>query len=231
VTPSNYSSSNFDRGHNIPSDDRTATVAANSSTFLMTNMIPQAPQFNQQPWANMESYIRAQVGTTNEAYIYMGNYGVGGVGTNNVVTNSIGAGVVNRSQERYKIVVLLPKGGDDLNRIDTSARMLAVDMPNDNRLYTGVMNNYELMVIFTPVLSDDFKSAQKKFTLRWLPDNGGSIVAENPWGLKSLAYPIQKKTTGLYWVVEFTAPSDFNEKLKIQLLRDESFSVTCYQAR
>ncbi len=45
---------------------------------------------------------------------------------------------------------------------------------------------------------------------------------DNPWGLKSLAYPIQKKTTGLYWVMEYTAPSDFNEKLKTQLLRDES---------
>jgi small subunit ribosomal protein S6 len=85
-----------------------------------------------------------------------------------------------------------------------------------------VMNNNELMVIFTPVLSDDeFKAAQKKFTTL-VTDNGGSIVGENPWGLKSLAYPIQKKTTGLYWVTEFIAPSDFNEKLKIQLLRDES---------
>lgn len=84
------------------------------------------------------------------------------------------------------------------------------------------MNNYELMVIFTPVLSDDeFKAAQRKFTTL-VTDNGGQIVAENAWGLKSLAYPIQKKTTGLYWVVEFTAPSDFNEKLKIQLLRDET---------
>ena len=84
------------------------------------------------------------------------------------------------------------------------------------------MNNYELMVIFTPVLSDDeFKAAQRKYTTL-VTDNGGSIVAENPWGLKSLAYPIQKKTTGLYWVMEFTAPSDFNEKLKIQLLRDEN---------
>jgi small subunit ribosomal protein S6 len=84
------------------------------------------------------------------------------------------------------------------------------------------MNNYELMVIFTPVLSDEeFKNAQKKYTTL-ITDNGGQIVAENPWGLKSLAYPIQKKTTGLYWVMEFIAPSDFNEKLKIQLLRDES---------
>ena len=83
------------------------------------------------------------------------------------------------------------------------------------------MNNYELMVIFTPVLSDDeFKAGQKKFAAL-VTENGGSMVAENPWGLKSLAYPIQKKTTGLYWVMEFITPSDFNEKLKIQLLRDE----------
>jgi small subunit ribosomal protein S6 len=84
------------------------------------------------------------------------------------------------------------------------------------------MNNYELMVIFTPVLSEeDFKLAQKKYTA-FIKDNGGKVVHENPWGLKSLAYPIQKKTTGLYWVLEFDAPSDFNEKLKIQILRDES---------
>jgi small subunit ribosomal protein S6 len=84
------------------------------------------------------------------------------------------------------------------------------------------MNNYELMVIFTPVLSDEeFKAAQRKFTTM-ATEAGGEIVSEAPWGLKSLAYPIQKKTTGLYWVTEFTAPSDFNEKLKIQLLRDES---------
>jgi small subunit ribosomal protein S6 len=84
------------------------------------------------------------------------------------------------------------------------------------------MNNYELMVIFTPVLSDDeFKAEQKKYA-KLATDAGGSVVAENPWGLKSLAYPIQKKTTGLYWVLEYTALPDFNEKLKIQLLRDES---------
>lgn len=78
------------------------------------------------------------------------------------------------------------------------------------------------MVIFTPVLSDDeFKAEQRKY-IKLVTDAGGTIVAENPWGLKSLAYPIQKKTTGLYWVLEYTAPSDFNEKLKIQMLRDEN---------
>jgi len=87
---------------------------------------------------------------------------------------------------------------------------------------TGIMNNYELMVIFTPVLSEeDYKAAQKKYAA-FVKDNGGVVVHENPWGLKSLAYPIQKKTTGLYWVLDYNAPSDFNEKLKIQILRDET---------
>src|SRR6476660_6370937 len=84
------------------------------------------------------------------------------------------------------------------------------------------MNNYELMVIFTPVLSEEeYKAAQKKY-MDLVSENKGDIQNTNPWGLKSLAYPIAKKTTGLYWVLEYTAPSDFNEKLKIQLLRDES---------
>lgn len=83
------------------------------------------------------------------------------------------------------------------------------------------MNNYELMVIFTPVLSeDDFAGIQKKY-VDFVTEHGGAIVNSNPWGLKSLAYPIQKKTTGLYWVLEYSAPSDLNEKLKIQFLRDE----------
>jgi len=83
------------------------------------------------------------------------------------------------------------------------------------------MNNYELMVIFTPVLSEEeFKSVQKKYT-DYITANGGSIVHSNPWGLKSLAYPVQKKTTGIYWVLEYTGPSSLNEGLKIQMLRDE----------
>jgi small subunit ribosomal protein S6 len=85
-----------------------------------------------------------------------------------------------------------------------------------------VMQNYELMVIFTPVLSDDdYKAAQKKYTA-FITENGGAVLHDKPWGLKSLAYPINKKTTGLYWVLEYQAPSDFNEKLKIQLLRDDN---------
>ena len=92
------------------------------------------------------------------------------------------------------------------------------------------MNNYELMVIFTPVLSDEeFKAVQKKYS-DFVIDNGGSIAHSNPWGLKSLAYPIQKKTTGIYWVLEYSAPTSFNEKLKIQILRDEQILRFMYTA-
>ncbi len=84
------------------------------------------------------------------------------------------------------------------------------------------MSNYELMVIFTPVLSEEeFKAAQKKYE-NLVKENGGEVAHTNPWGLKSLAYPVAKKTTGIYWVMEYSAPTSFNEKLKIQLLRDES---------
>lgn len=82
--------------------------------------------------------------------------------------------------------------------------------------------NYELMVIFTPVLSEeDYKASQKKYA-DFIKENGGSIVQDNPWGLRSLAFQIRKKTTGLYWVLEYEASTDFNNKLTIQLNRDEN---------
>ena len=87
---------------------------------------------------------------------------------------------------------------------------------------TNNLQSYELMVIFTPVLAeDDYKSAQKKFT-DIIQENGGEIVHSNAWGLRSLAYPIDKKTTGLYWVLEYKAEADLNQKLEIQMNRDEN---------
>ena len=84
------------------------------------------------------------------------------------------------------------------------------------------MSNYELMVIFTPVLSEEeYKAAQKKYE-DLVKENEGEVGHTKQWGLKSLAYPVSKKTTGIYWIMEYTAPTSFNEKLKIQLLRDES---------
>lgn len=84
------------------------------------------------------------------------------------------------------------------------------------------LQHYELMVIFTPVLAeDDFKSAQTKYA-DIIKKNGGALVHSEPWGLRSLAYPIAKKTTGIYWLLQYQAPSDLNSKLEVQMNRDES---------
>lgn len=92
------------------------------------------------------------------------------------------------------------------------------------------MKHYEMMVIFTPVLSDDeFKAAQKRYS-DFITAQGGEVVHSNPWGLKSLAYPIEKKTTGIYWVVEYKAAKEFNSKLNIQLHRDEQVLRHMYTA-
>ncbi len=83
------------------------------------------------------------------------------------------------------------------------------------------MNHYETVFILTPVLSDaQMKEAVDKFT-KVLTDNGASIVNEENWGLRKLAYPIQKKTTGFYTLVEFDAAPQVVKKLEVAFRRDE----------
>jgi len=95
-------------------------------------------------------------------------------------------------------------------------------LTNKTFMATDNLQAYELMVIFTPVLAeDDYKGAQKKFA-DFITENGGKITNQNAWGLRSLAYPIEKKTTGLYWVVEYQAATDVNAKMEIQMNRDEN---------
>ncbi len=136
VETSHYSNSGFDRGHNCPSADRTTTLAANSSTFLMTNIFPQAPLLNQGPWEGLEDFVRnTLVGSNNEAYIYMGNYGQGGIGTNGAA-NKIYNNLINVPAYVWKVVVVMPKGNGDLARINRNTTVLAVNMPNNTQLYS-----------------------------------------------------------------------------------------------
>ncbi|MFM2386473.1 MAG: ribosomal protein [Bacteroidota bacterium] len=78
------------------------------------------------------------------------------------------------------------------------------------------------MIIFTPVLSTDELKAATNGIANFLKTNGAEIEGEDTWGLKSLAYPIQKKTTGLYYVVNYSTSGNFNHKLETQMNRDES---------
>jgi len=131
VSDISYAGSGFDRGHNCPSGDRTSSHTANSATFLMTNMIPQAPQHNGGPWANLENYVRDLVRSGREAYIVMGSYGRGGIGNKGRI-ETIDDGKVTVPERVWKVVLLLSSGEDDLARIDKNTDIIAVDMPNSN---------------------------------------------------------------------------------------------------
>ena len=83
------------------------------------------------------------------------------------------------------------------------------------------MNQYETVFILTPVLSDvQMKETVEKFK-NLLIANGAEIVNEENWGLKKMAYPIEKKSTGFYSLLEFKADPTVVEKLEIGYRRDE----------
>ncbi len=121
IKPSDYTGSGYDRGHMIPSKDRSSSEDINRVTFLMSNMQPQAPKLNEKTWKYLEDYTRELVSKGNEAYVYAGCYGNKGRIKDKVTIPS----------NCFKIIVVLPEGDDDLKRISVLTRVIAVDMPND----------------------------------------------------------------------------------------------------
>ena len=83
------------------------------------------------------------------------------------------------------------------------------------------MNHYETVFILTPVLSDkQTKEAVDKFK-KSLKDSSARINNQESWGLKKLAYPIQKKSTGFYFLIEFQGQGDAVKNFELELKRDE----------
>ena len=83
------------------------------------------------------------------------------------------------------------------------------------------MNRYETVFILTPILSDDqMKEAVAKFN-KVLTDNGAEVVSQEIWGLKKMAYAIDKKSTGFYNLFEFNAEPTVVAKLETAFRRDE----------
>ncbi len=84
-----------------------------------------------------------------------------------------------------------------------------------------MLNKYETVFILTPVLSDDqAKEAVKKYQ-DFVKSNGGKVSQNENWGLKKLAYPIQKKSTGFYYLMEFEAPGAIINPFEVEFKRDE----------
>lgn len=137
VSSSNYSGTGYDRGHNCPSADRTATSTDNQATFKMTNIIPQAPDNNQGPWADLEDYCRDLVAQGNECYIISGG---------DERKGTIAGGRVSVPAHTWKVIVVLPEGASDVARIGENTRVIAVDMPNNQGIRDHDWRSYRRSV-------------------------------------------------------------------------------------
>ena len=129
----------FDRGHICPSADRTATKEDNSMTFLMTNMVPQAPDNNRIVWVALEKYERELVLQGKELYIFAGPYGRGGTGDRGYfeeipISLKDGAELsITVPSHTWKILLILPEGDNDFERVagGEEVQLIAVNVPNE----------------------------------------------------------------------------------------------------
>jgi len=141
-----FSGSGFDRGHMTPNADRDKETSTpiNQATFLMSNMVAQAPGNNQGPWAAFETYLRTLVEQQqDELYIVSGPFGSGGTGSNGGVTTTLAEGHVTVPSFTWKVALVLPKAsGDDRSRVSCSTQTIAVIMPNLDSIRSDPWQNY-----------------------------------------------------------------------------------------
>lgn len=125
----------FDRGHVCPSADRTSSSESNEVTFLMTNMIPQAPDCNRIVWKDLESYERNLALDGKELYIFAGPAGVGGTGNRGFFDkiDLENGQAISVPEFCWKIILAIPEGENDLERIKENpeiAQFICVCIPN-----------------------------------------------------------------------------------------------------
>jgi endonuclease G len=117
-----YSGSGFDRGHMCPSADRTLTTTANSQTFYLSNMVPQAANNNRGPWADLENEARSIAQSGKELFVIAG-------GVFSASSRTIGSGV-SVPDTTFKVIVVLDAAGQGAADVTTATRVIAVMMPN-----------------------------------------------------------------------------------------------------
>ncbi len=145
VSTKDYTKTGFDRGHLCPSEDRDLNDEFNAETFLMTNMIPQSPNLNRITWVALENYCRKLMDNGNELYIITGGYGTGGTGSKGY-TEKIGNGHIYVPSHCWKIIVVLPLGNNDLQRITNNTRVIAVDIPNNQEVKSMPWYSYRTTI-------------------------------------------------------------------------------------
>lgn len=173
-----YNKYGFDRGHVCPSADRTSTQDDNSMTFLMTNMVPQSPDNNRVIWMHFENYERKLVEQGNELYIIAGPTGKGGTsgkGTFEEIPITLKNGEVLKMQVpayTWKVLIAIPEGDDDLNRISENSTVIAINVPN--KMGMGKTGDWEQFI--TSI--DEIESQTGYDFFELLPDSIENILEE-----------------------------------------------------
>lgn len=121
ITSTDYRDQRYDRGHMVPSADRTASVEDNSATFVLTNVLPQASGNNRGPWNDLEQYCRSLVHQGSELYIISGHIGQ---------KDRIGRAQLTVPSSVWKVIVVMPQPGLGPEEISAATRVIAVNMPN-----------------------------------------------------------------------------------------------------
>jgi endonuclease G len=137
VATDDYTGSGYDRGHLAPSADRTATQKDNEATFILTNILPQAPDNNRNTWENLESFSRDLVEKGHVLYIIAGG---------DCVNGTIAKGKIAVPRYTWMIIVVMPQGESDVSRITADTPVIAVRIPNGLKDKLGDWDQYRVTV-------------------------------------------------------------------------------------
>jgi endonuclease G, mitochondrial len=129
IKPSDYTGSGFDRGHMTNSADRSRSPQDNVPTFLMTNIIPQAPDNNRGVWEQLESYCRQLAKSGKQLFIVAGGYGQGGIGSKGLKA-TVGRGKVIVPALTWKVILVVDKPNSGVAGVNKQTRAIAVIIPN-----------------------------------------------------------------------------------------------------
>ncbi|HQU91582.1 MAG TPA: DNA/RNA non-specific endonuclease, partial [Pyrinomonadaceae bacterium] len=130
-----YSGSGYDRGHMVPSADRFANPRLNEETFMMSNIVPQTGALNQFPWNDFEMYVRSQAWKKLDVYQIAGCYGDAGWLKHKITVPT----------NCWKIAMIMPRGRTP-DKLDERTRILAVDMPNIERIDNEKWQRYQTTI-------------------------------------------------------------------------------------
>lgn len=160
VKHSDYTNSGFDRGHLVRSEERTKTEDDNKSTFLLSNIIPQAPDLNQGPWLKLEYYCEDLCKKENKELFVI----CGGIYSSNT---TIGPGI-NVPDSCFKIVIVLEKG-QGLQNITSITPIIAVKMPNIQGIRAVAWETYNSTI-------DDIEASTGYDFINYVPKGVQQII-------------------------------------------------------